>query len=91
MKRPRDFFQTLLNNGQFCGRIETSESPAAEHELIRIGRREATCSCGVWNARSGEVLQTEITKTLNGLHAVHVRENHKSTKEEKRNDQTRKD
>jgi hypothetical protein len=65
----------LLNNGQFCGRIETSERRAApDHELIRVGRKEAACSCGVWNARSDEVLQTEITKTLQGLHEAHVRE-----------------
>ena len=78
MKRERERVlpaRGLLDSGRFCGRIDGREAqPTADHTLIRIGRNEAACSCGVWHVRTEEVLQTEITRTLNELHEGHVRQ-----------------
>jgi hypothetical protein len=78
MKRQRERglpARALFASGAFCGRIESSAlkviHETAGHTLIRIGRNEAACSCGLWHVLAGEGLLSEITRTLNGLHEEH--------------------
>ncbi len=51
----------------------TDEKLENEHRMVRSGQ-EASCTCGTWECRTNEVVETDMLKILQKQYSLHLQD-----------------